>query len=307
MRSRTLLALLALATTLPACGGSTASAPATAAATAPPAKAPPAAATAGDELAGPFLWEVKGTDGPSYLFGTIHAGFQGDKELPPVVWDRLAAVDGFVMEADLTSVSPMALMQRAALPDGQRLDALLGEADWKKLIALVGAGVPHSSLKLLAPWFAYSLVIQTLYPTPTPLDLALQRRATELGKETTYLEDWSFQIDLLSEVMGVEELRELLADQSKARTQLDAMVAAYRAGDFQQITALALDPDEVAAHPERMKRMFEDRNRAWIDALAPRLTKGGLFVAVGVGHFAGPTGMLALLRERGFEVRRVVR
>jgi uncharacterized protein len=302
-----LAALLALtaAAVAPACRSAPpATATAPAAVAAPPA-APPVSDADDDAVGRPFLWEVRGKAGTSYLFGTIHAGFQADRELPQVVWDKLAAADTFVMEADITEVRPMELMKLAALPEGQRLDDLLGAEDWKRLQAMVGGGVPASSLKVLAPWFVYSLVLQTLYPTPTPLDLALQTRARSLGKRMTYLEDWRFQIDILSSVMGLDDLRQLVTDGGKAREQLDAMIAAYRAGDFARISAIALDPEEAKAHPERMKRMFDDRNRAWIETLGPELDRGSMFIAVGVGHFAGEVGLLRLLRERGYIVKRI--
>lgn len=290
-----LAALVALAAALPAC--------ATTAPTAARRATDPAADDA--RLRGPLLWEVAGADGPSYLFGTIHAGFRPDTELPQLVWDKLAAADGFAMEADITAVSPIELMKRAALPAGQTLDDQLGEQDWARLQVLVGSGMAAGSLKLLAPWFVYSLILQTLYPTPHPLDLALQERAAALGKQMTYLEDWQFQLGMLADLMGLDDLRDLLADDGTARAQLDTLIAAYRAGDFARLSAIVLDPVEAAAHPERMRRMFDDRNRAWLATLVPRLRRGKLFVAVGVGHFAGAAGLLALLRAEGFTVRRV--
>ena len=52
--------------------------------------------------------------------------------------------------------------------------------------------------------------------------------------------------------------------------------------------------------------MFDDRNRAWLEKLAPDLEQGGLFLAVGAGHYAGEAGLVELLRARGFVVRRRV-
>jgi hypothetical protein len=300
MRTRAVALLLGAAL------GAACATPAGRPAAAPARRAPAAAPTAaGDASArGPLLWRIETPAGASYLFGTIHAGFQADRELAPVVWDRLAEADAFVMEADLNAVSPIEVMKRAALPKGQALDALLGSDDWARLRGVVGPNLPEASLKVLAPWFVYSLVLQTLYPTPMPLDLALQQRARRLGKEIAYLEDWRFQLDVLAQTMSLDDLRELLGG-GTARTQLDALIAAYREGAFDRLSELTLDPEERRRHPERAARLFDDRNRAWIELLLPMLQRGTVFVAVGVGHFAGDAGLIALLRARGFAIQRV--
>src|SRR5215212_9693421 len=119
---------------------------------------------------GPLLWEVQGPRGTSYLFGTIHTGFEADKELPTWVWDKLGACDTFVMEADLGQIDLAELTRRAALPAGQSLAAMMGPDDWRDLLELTG--LPPSSLQGQQPWFALTLVLQRLYPTPVPLDLA---------------------------------------------------------------------------------------------------------------------------------------
>lgn len=300
------LVALAAALAVPACGQAAAPAPTAAPAPRPvTASAAPRPVPAPGPERGPLLWQVDGAGGPSYLFGTLHAGLSADREISPVVWDKLAAADTFYMEADVTAAAPGEMMRRASLPAGQSLDKMLGKSDWNKLVKLVGRGVPARSLKPLQPWMVYSLVIQMLYPTPRPLDLALQERANNLGKPIQYLEDWSFQVDLLAQTMGVEDLRELVNETGKARGRIEAMLAAYREGDFEAIAAITLDPAEVAAHPERMRKMFDERNQAWVEALAPTLKSGRAFVAVGVGHFAGEVGILSLLRARGFTVRRV--
>jgi uncharacterized protein YbaP (TraB family) len=298
--------LLAALVALSGCARAPATAPMAAPRAAPP---PPPAASAtvdDDQTPGPFLWQVDGAAGPSYLFGTIHIGVDPTRELPALVWDKLEAAREIAIEADMTAADPTELDRLESLPAGESLEKLLGAADWKRLRAAL-SGLPIRTLRARAPWFAYSLVMQGLYPTPTPLDLALQARAVELGKQVTYLEDWRFQIGVVAEVLGLDDLRELLADPGKARARLDEAVRAYRAGDFRLISSLTLDSEDAKAHPDRFRRLFDERNRAWVDALEPRLRGGGLFVAVGVGHFAGPNGLLALLRGRGLTVRRVVR
>ena len=75
------------------------------------------------------------------------------------------------------------------------------------------------------------------------------------------------------------------------------MVAAYRSGDFSKITEIIMDPEAIAEAPERHKALFSDRNHTWVKTLKPILDTGGAFIAVGVGHFSGDEGLLALLKN----------
>jgi uncharacterized protein len=268
-----------------------------------PASAPRSTRADDHGLRGPFLWEVQGAGGTSTLFGTIHAGYQADRELPAWIWERLDRADTFVMELDPTSISPMQVMEIGRLPPGESLDQLLGEKDWRSLVELTRA--PESSLRVLKPWVATLLVLQALYPTPVSLDEALRRRAVAGGKELVFLEDWELQAEILA-MSGVDDLRGLLDPAGTSRAQLEEMVRVYREGNFERLAELALDPAEIAKHPERHRRLFDDRNRAWVGALVPHLDRGGTFVAVGAGHFAGEEGLIELLRARGYLLSRVV-
>lgn len=282
---------IAAAATLLACGGAE--------------RAPrpaPAPAPAPRPERGPFLWEVQGDAGPSYLFGTIHVGFQADRELPGWVWDKLASCDTFVMEMDLTSVNPFEIARMSSLPEGQSLETMLGPEDWKRFVDAVGA--PPATLARLQPWAATLFLVQKWYPTPMPLDEALRRRALDQKKRLVFLETWELQAEII-QMTTIDELREMLKEAAGARAALDTMVAAYRAGDFEKLASIALDPAEIAKNPARHARLFDDRNRAWVGALAPHLERGRTFIAVGAGHFAGDAGLLALLRARGFEPKRV--
>jgi uncharacterized protein YbaP (TraB family) len=291
---RTALALLGIGSA--ACGSSAAR----------PAPAPARHTTRPDDagLRGPMLWEVQGAHGPSYLFGTIHAGFQADRDLPAWVWDKLDAADTFIMELDPTTIPIVEMAKLGQLPEGKSLDQMLGEKDFAVLVRLLETSA--ESLKRLQPWAALLLVTQRLYPTPVPLDLALRDRAVAKGKNLVYLESWKLQAEIIA-MMDVEDLRDLLDAKGKGRVQLEALVAAYRAGDFDKLAAIGLDPEEIAKNPARNARLLDDRNRAWIGTLVPHLERGGAFVAVGALHFAGEHGLIELLRERGYVLTRVVR
>lgn len=252
-------------------------------------------------LRGPLLWEVQGAGKPSYLLGTLHIGYDADRDLPQWIWDKLEQSDTFVMEVDLASLSPTEMARASQLPDGHSLEQLLGPDDWQLLRQSVPLAA--SGLDRLQPWAAISLLLSNLYPTPVSLDQALARRARMAGKAMVYLEDWRLQTEILA-MTTAEELGQLLEPSSEARKRIERLIDAYRRGDFEAVGAIALDPAAIAANPAQHRRMFADRNRAWVDKLHTPLLQGGLFVAVGAGHYAGEDGLIELLRSRGHVVKR---
>jgi len=52
--------------------------------------------------------------------------------------------------------------------------------------------------------------------------------------------------------------------------------------------------------------LLRERNERWLDGIAPELDLGGVTMSVGSFHLPGATGLIELLRARGFTVTRIV-
>lgn len=291
MRSRPWLALLTAAL---GCSPAVKSAPVK------PAPRPTAEDSAAET--GPMLWRVEGKTGPSYLFGTVHLGVQAS-DLDPVVVQSLDACDIFVSEANLATVDRGVVMNLGTLPATESLDALIGADAFAELQRLLGNAIPQ--LERLRPWLAYAQMVQRLFPTPDPLDHMLQRAAEDAHKELVFLENAADQLALLSSIIDADDLKQILDAESKERRSLSALVDAYKRGDFDTLEKLIASPEVVAEDPEEFDQLFTRRNKAWIPALVEQLGRGKVFVAVGAGHYAGPTGLLELLSSEGFKAFRV--
>ena len=94
-----------------------------------------------------------------------------------------------------------------------------------------------------------------------------------------------------------EGLKEILKDQGTVSTMIDA----WSAGDVKRLGHIL--NDDLKTDPKLEKAMFEDRNNRWVAKLSKMLDeKHTYFVTVGAGHLAGPKGIPALLRAKGFKV-----
>ena len=250
-----------------------------------------------------FLYAVEKGSARNYLLGTIHVGFDY-QELPGGVWDRLAASRRVVLEVDMRAAAADSV-ERALLPPGRTLAALLGAPDWTRLTALLEDYPPHS-LDRLQPWAAVDLVLARVVPTVLPLELAVLRRAERRGKALVFLESVEQQLASLAAI-DARFLAQLLDPNSAMRQRLADSIAAYRRGDFAALAAATADPAAYGGDLELRDTLLYRRNQRWLAKLVPELERGAVFAAVGAAHLVGERGLLAQLEGRGYRITRLPR
>jgi len=132
-----------------------------------------------------------------------------------------------------------------------------------------------------------------------PMDIELAEHAHRNGSKILTLETLRFQLDLLKQLGSQEEIAAMLAEDAAGSSAIEPVANAYRTGDL-ELLASATGPTD----PAMQELLLHQRNRRWVQKLSPVLARGGAFVAVGAGHMGGPSGLVSLLQDRDFEVRR---
>lgn len=260
------------------------------------------------------LWRVT-ADGPagaghtSYVLGTMHtagtevidslAGLDGALECATVVYGEVDASD--------MKLSPAA-MACAIAPSDSTLQRLLSPAALDSVCRYVSTfGVDGArtleALGKMKPAMldAFLEVRRAGASTDMAMDIALQHRATAMGKDVRALETAEQQVRMLMGTPVAEQLEALMESvraPEAAQAASDSLVAAYRCQDLEAIgRLLARGMREAYA-----ERMVYARNRAWAAVLVPEMRCRSVLVAVGAGHLVGPEGLLAMLRSAGFDV-----
>jgi uncharacterized protein YbaP (TraB family) len=189
--------------------------------------------------------------------------------------------------------------------------------DVKKTLPAVGLPIEYAQAMrpdLLAMTIAIMEMGRHGYDANLGLDMHFARLAKREGKRIVELESIAGQMALLDSFSP--ELQEAML-----RTTVDGvrdgslssdthkLVSAWSAGDsarlLDQVDKEVDDlPEKVAA--EMRERLYDARNREMADKISVMLAGADpTFVAVGTGHLLGDTGIVELLRRKGFAIRRL--
>ena len=263
----------------------------------------------------PALWTVHGPKGTAYLFGSIHILPPNMEWRTPKVAAAMKAADTFVFEIPMDESTKQSIANfvraHAFLPKGTTLPSLLdGKADKDYRDALAASGISAAALIDKRPWFA-ALVIEVGYMNQRNLspDAGVDRRvyadALARGvKDFRALETPEEQFRLLmpeDRDLEIKEFDESLKEVLRDKGELGNLIDAWASGDEARLGKLM--NEGLKADPRMEKALFEDRNARWVNQIAAMLNENRtFFITVGAGHLAGPKGVPALLRQRGFKV-----
>jgi uncharacterized protein YbaP (TraB family) len=266
-------------------------------------------------LAVPALWTASNGRQTLTLYGTIHALPPGKAWLTPAARRALAGTNSMVVEMvphNTPGGTAELVQQIGMLPAPVPIRDRLSDELKPRLDAVVKASnLPLAKLDRMKSWLAaLSLVqLEMLVAGIDPaagVDVALIARAREGGKRLIGLETPRGQLELFNSLPEAEQrllLASAVTEIGQSAAMMRALVDTWLAGDVERIRR---DFDDSGLSPELERRLLRDRNVAWADFLHGGKAPGRrVFVAVGAAHMAGPDGLIALLKARGFKVRRI--
>jgi uncharacterized protein len=273
---------------------------------------------AGLAAADPAAWRVTGSNGGEItLLGSMHVLRPSDHPLPPSVDALIERADLIVMELDLDDVDAAAqqrtILTTAMLPQGTVVADVV-DADVYRLVVETTdeLGIDVALLERFEPWFlAITLLDQGLrrlgFQGEQGVEQHVLQQSQRSGKEIVGLETLGFQIGIFDSLPPAQQqamLEQTLAELDEAATALDDMVAAWRDGELESLSAELLG--EFDEFPGLYDTLVKKRNNAWVPTLERMLADGRRhLVVVGALHLVGPDSVVELLRSRGLEVELV--
>lgn len=257
-----------------------------------------------------LLWKIEhpGVD-PSYLFATMHSGDTRVITLPEVVEQALTKAQSFTMEMVLDESVMLSMGRRMILTDGSTLSDMLESTLYRQVVAAMEQrGMPEQVVAVLKPWAVFMTLSMPPEQNGTFLDLKLYQEALAGGKAVYGLESMEEQLAVFDEMPRDDQvslLRELMQQYGDYEAILDEMTDVYLSRDLDALVLLSdksMKGMEKGLQDRVMGRLIDERNLKMAERMLPRLIEGNAFIAVGALHLPGERGLIALLREGGYQL-----
>lgn len=273
-----------------------------------------------------LLWRVSRADilKPSYIFGTHHIAPMSVCEQIPGFQEAFASTEQMFAEVELSQMEDAAgaeyMTKKMRLPLGNTLSELFSPYEYHLISEAVRryVGVDVCTLENLKPSVVYSRL--NLYQAleqmeelgednEQRLDVLLQEKALEQGKELYGLENVQVQADYLFDSPLEDQVCELLDYISlgeEASGYIKEVTEFYMRQDISAIAELMENNAHSGMSDRQLERLVYQRNQKWAAVLSQEFMKLPTFVAVGAGHLPGERGLLELLCSAGYIVEPLV-
>jgi uncharacterized protein YbaP (TraB family) len=260
-----------------------------------------------------LLWEVsKPGSEAAYLFGTIHSEDPEVLKLAQPVQQAIDRSDTVVLEMLLDVEAMMYSSVAMLMPDGRVLSGIIGEPLFQQTaLAIQSRGIPEIVLERMKPWAAAVTLSMPASKTGQVLDMMLYQDALQQGKVVHGLETIQEQLNVFESLSEADQIS-MLEEAVENFPDLDAMYAdlldAYKQRDLAGLMALneaSMKAGDPQLADEFQQRLIIDRNHRMSERMQQYLQQGKVFVAVGALHLPGEDGLLNLLEQQGYTVRRL--
>jgi hypothetical protein len=272
-----------------------------------------AIAQAGTDKSHGLLWEVSRAGAePAYLFGTIHSEDPAVLQLARPVQQAFDTSQSVVLEM-LLDMEAMVYSSTAMLMlDGRSLSDIIGQPLFRQAsTAIQSRGIPEAVLDRMQPWAAAVTLSMPAQETGQVLDVMLYQNSLQQGKDVYGLETVQEQLDLFESMSEADQIA-LLKDAVENFPDIDVMhaelLAAYKQRDLDGLMAISeesMQQGDQRLADEFQQRLVVDRNHRMAERMQPYLQQGKAFIAVGALHLPGEEGLLNLLEQQGYTVRRL--
>lgn len=259
-------------------------------------------------------WKVQGEKCSVYLLGSVHVLKAENYPLPAAFENAFSNASVVVFETDIGAMTKpetqLGLMVKAQLPEGQTLKDTLTEKTYAGVMShLKDSGIPEMVVTRFKPGFAVMMLTMLEmqkqgFNPEAGMDLYFYKRTKTEGKTVRGLETLDFQLGLVCDLTkeeGEAMMKSTLVDLKDAKGKFGELITAWQTGDTATVEKLMNQAQKE--DPEIMKKFLTDRNVSWIPQIEA-LTRGtnNAVVIVGAGHLVGQSGVVELLKQKGFKV-----
>ena len=253
-----------------------------------------------------FLWRISGNGltKDSYVYGTMHLQDRRLFNFGDSLYRYMEKAEGYALEIDLTEMMDTLFQRVVDEKIRSRVDEeqVANPRNKKKYIDSLVNNLKRSkdkeSRKILQKIREDKMNAVLKKEMPTMMDAFLYGLARRQGKWLGGIEDLQDQLPILDELGRDITTDELLGSDKEMRSSLENMISIYISRDLNKIESYYLkDRSEEFQDIDLIRRNFKMASR--MDSLAHIRS---MFFTVGVAHLPGDSGVITLLRKKGFRL-----
>lgn len=262
------------------------------------------------------IWEVKSDTNTVYLLGSLHILNPSYYPLTRSFYYAYYDSPNIVFEVDanlLNSKSfPKRLLKKGTYPKGQSLKKNLSRKSYQLLSQRFKTfGVNLRKVNHYKPWLLYLMHYQSQalklgYAGAYGVDNHFFRKARAVGKKISGLESIDYHISVLDRLSPKTQealLLETIKEPKEFGREFKKLVKTWHAGDVEDLEFVV---EDFKDNPEVHKILIQERNEKWFPQIQSFLTKKeNYLVIVGAAHLVGDEGLVNMLLENGYDVRRM--
>ena len=265
---------------------------------------------------GTLLWRVSGNGlkENSYLYGTMHTRDTRAFHFSDSVLNCFIRCKAFAMELKIEEVNNEEVIGKMMLDGGATITSILSKEQFdslqKKTQEVTGLSI--SLFERLKPIFIATILSQgellndsaSKNPNLYFLDEYFEELAKRSGKNVHALEMVQTQLDVFNFLpmqQQVEYLMKSIREENEGHG-IDTYISHYANGELEIL--LKSDEGDLLSG-EFLTKVLTERNKGMTDHIEMLMRSQSLFAAFGAAHLTGDSGIISLLRERGYAVEPV--
>ncbi|MBO8155400.1 MAG: TraB/GumN family protein [Bacillaceae bacterium] len=266
-----------------------------------------------------FFWRVDHAGNTVYLLGSIHVGTDDFYPMDDQIEGAFEESSYLAVEADIVNVNPLEvqslIQERGMYSDGSTIEDHLSPELFQKLEeTLKEYGINVDMLQPFEPWYIVMLleslqIMKQGYDEQLGVDYYFLSKAD--GKEIIELEGIEYQInmfDSFSEDVQTKLLELNLNYEGDLEKEMEGLMKVWKSGDEEKLVELTLDDgDGSEEYQIYMDALLDERNIGMVEKIEKFLKskeQETYFVIVGAAHYVGEQGIIELLEEKGYEVKK---
>ena len=264
------------------------------------------------KLENSLLWKISGNglEKPSYLYGTIH--MTCNYVLTDKLKNAFAETNQLALEVDMDDPNMQTkMMQGMMMTDGKTMKGILSEEDFSKLSVFFkeNTGMNLDMFNTVKPFAVTAMLISKLIPCTPPgsYEVEFMKIAKEQNEEVQGLETIEYQMGVFDSIPYKDQLDDLVKmaveGLEESKSEFIKISELHSKEDIEGLLKIMSESDDMTA--KFKDELLDRRNQNWIPVIQEMSKQMPTFFGVGAMHLPGETGVIKLLRKKGYTVEAV--